>query len=454
MTAGYVDWLNRQPTNDTFPAWLAEGRAKGYVEPAATTAPPAALPALGGEPPVAPLDELEEPEELLPAKPNGQDDGPPEPVHIPAARADVAVPSRKSLRFRTAREIAETTPEDVPWAVPPWLAFGAITELDGKPKAAGKTTLALEMIRAMLDGLPFLGQPTARTPVVLLSEQNDTSLRQSLERSGLTERDDLLVLTWSEAAGVPWPDVVTQATAAGRAIGARALVVDTLPQFAGLRGDSENDSGAALQAIEPLQLAAAEGWAVLVNRHDRKGGGDVGESARGSGAFTGAVDVVLALSRDPHDLRLTMRRLFCLSRFSDAPADLMLELVEGRYVVLGSIETVRASALQDTILGLLPEPGEDPVAPVDLTEAAGKDETTIKGALNAMLREAPPRVTRSGAGRKGNPYRWARASQDAGINSGTHPTGVGTNRMNSPADPGPSLNLSVDWTGEWAEPPA
>ncbi|HEY5484444.1 MAG TPA: hypothetical protein VIK31_11660, partial [Propionibacteriaceae bacterium] len=57
--------------------------------------------------------------------------------------------------------------------------------------------------------------------------------------------------------------------------------MDTLPQFAGLRGDAENNSGDALEAIGPLQLLAADGFAILVTRHDRKSGGEVGESARG-----------------------------------------------------------------------------------------------------------------------------------------------------------------------------
>jgi hypothetical protein len=42
-------------------------------------------------------------------------------------------------------------------------------------------------------------------------------------------------------------------------VGAGVLIVDTVSQFAGLRGDAENNSGDALAAVEPLQAAAAEG---------------------------------------------------------------------------------------------------------------------------------------------------------------------------------------------------
>jgi len=340
-----------------------------------------------------------------------------QPANIPAASGGVGASTRKSPTFRTAREVAAMTAGDLELAAP-FLPFGCLTELDGRPKAAGKTTYTLSMARAILDGAPFLGQPTTPGPVVLLTEQPPASIRASLVRAGLAQRDDLSVLLWAEAAGTPWPDLVALAAARAREVGSRVLIVDTLPQFAGLRGDSENDSGAALQALEPLQGLAADGFAVWLNRHDRKGGGEIGESARGSGAFTGAVDIVLALSRDAHDLRPTMRRLLCLSRFDAMPPDLMLELVDGQYVVLGSIDGVRASALADLLLGLLPGPDETPVTPEALTDAADKDGATIKQALNGLRVLDPSPVLRHGAGRKGDPFRWSLATRDGAVLSG------------------------------------
>jgi hypothetical protein len=73
---------------------------------------------------------------------------------------------------------------------------------------------------------------------------------------------------------------------------ARTLVFDTLSGLARLSGDSENNAGVATETMAPLQDAAAEGFAVLVPRHERKSGGTIGESARGSSAFGGSVDVM------------------------------------------------------------------------------------------------------------------------------------------------------------------
>jgi hypothetical protein len=182
---------------------------------------------------------------------------------------DVRPKRMNGLPFRTAREIAEMTSDDVPFAAP-FLVFGAITELDGKPKTAGKTTFVLATARSILDGLPFLGQATLKGPIVMLTEQPPSSLKAALVRAGLASRDDFVLLSWADAAGTPWPEIVAGAEAKCDEIGARVLIVDTLPQFAGLRGDPENNSGHALEAIEPLQLLAAKGLAILVTRHDRK----------------------------------------------------------------------------------------------------------------------------------------------------------------------------------------
>ena len=192
----------------------------------------------------------------------------------------------------------------------------------------------------------------------MLTEQPLSSLKAAIVRAQLTDRDDLSLLSWADAAGRPWPDIVGSAAAKCREIGARVLVVDTLPQFAGLRGDAENNAGDALEAVEPLQLLAAEGFAVGVSRHDRKSGGEVGESARGSGAFTGAVDIVVSIGRDARDPRPTMRRLGCLSRFSETPPDLVIEWIDGRYVVIGTTEEAMAQARRGRLLDALPDDGQ------------------------------------------------------------------------------------------------
>ena len=91
-----------------------------------------------------------------------------------------------------------------------------------------------------------MGQPTRKTPVVYLTEEKRSTLREALGRVGLTEQGDLHFLLRHEARKFSWPEVVDAAVEKCQSIGAVLLVVDTLPQFAGFKGDQENNTGDAL----------------------------------------------------------------------------------------------------------------------------------------------------------------------------------------------------------------
>src|SRR5437763_1679770 len=100
-----------------------------------------------------------------------------------------AVRAESKLTFMTAAEIANEIPDRVEWIVRPWVAAGAITELDGKVKVAGKTTLVTHMCRAVLKGSTFMDEPTQQGPIVYLSEQPKRTFRETLKRAGLLDRD-------------------------------------------------------------------------------------------------------------------------------------------------------------------------------------------------------------------------------------------------------------------------
>ncbi|CAN5775061.1 hypothetical protein BH24CHL6_BH24CHL6_08720 [soil metagenome] len=345
---------------------------------------------------------------------------------------------RKELRYLTAAQLVAEGPEDVPWLVPPWVARGSVSELDGRPKAAGKTTFLLHLIGATLDGQPFLGQPTRRTPVVLLSEQGPTSLRATLERAGLAGRTDLYIVLWRDVRGTSWRIVVESAVDLCRSVGAELLVVDTLPQFAGLAGDSENDAGAALEAMEPLQAAAADGLAVLVSRHDRKGGGEVGESARGSSAFAGAVDVILALRRGDGESRPTIRHLHALSRFEETPDELVIELTEQGYVALGEAADFAVEEAKAATVAAL---AEEPLTTAQIVEATGLKRTTVYAALAALTDAGS--ITREGTGKRGNPYTYSSAASGRPEPISSY-IGPDETVEGSSADPG-EADMSLVW---------
>lgn len=327
------------------------------------------------------------------------------PVLI-AAAPDDASGSNQLLPFRTARELVAELPESVPWTWWGYVAEGAVTELVGAAKRAGKSTMTTFLIRAILDGLLFLGRATTASPVVLLTEQPGSSLRELLVRAGLQDRDDLVILAWHDSRAASWPTIVAAAEAECARIGARVLVVDTLGQFAGIRGDSENDAGAAAEAMAPLQAAAGDGLAVVVLRHERKSGGDVGTSGRGSSAFTGAVDIVLRLARQENPVRPTVRVLTALSRFDATPDEVVIELTDTGYIALGDTGAVAFAEARRGVLDVLPDDGGLTLS--EIIERTQGRRTTTQAALASLVDAGD--VVKGGTGRRNDPIRYRRTA--------------------------------------------
>jgi DNA primase len=351
--------------------------------------------------------------------------------------------AESKLRFRTAAEIAAETPAQVDWAAKPWVAFGALTEIAGKVKAAGKTTFVSYVVRAVLDGLPFMGERTTKTPVVWLTEQSDASFREALRRADLLDRDDLVVLSWHDTIGISWPAVVAAAVAEAEGLGARLIVVDTLPQFAGLHGDSENNSGDALQALRALQVAAAaRGIAIVIVRHDRKGGGEVGDSGRGSSAFGGAVDIVLSLRRPEGAARPTLRSLRTLSRFDETPPELVVELTPEGYVPLGIEADVAKQEARARILAEAPREKAKGKTLPELVKLVDGKRTTVQEVVKELRGE--DLLARTGKGKKKDPYRFYRPVDAAETNSaGTHSQRAAEGNGAAPPDEDPEIVAGV-----------
>ncbi len=322
--------------------------------------------------------------------------------------------------FRTARQIAEQTPDKPDWIALPWLVRGGISELDGKIKG-GKSTWALALCRAVLDGRDFMGWPTTRGAVVYLTEQPASSLREALRRADLLERDDFHVLLWSDVTQLSWPQKMGIATQKAHEVGAVAIIVDTLGWWAGLKGDEENSAGSAQTAMEPIAEAIKGDpkFGVFILRHERKGGGEVGESGRGSSAFGGSVDIVLSIRRPEGNPGASpnMRVIHSLSRFDETPSELMIELAhDGQYIAHGDVyavalTTAKNAAIEALKAGKLNQDGQF-THTLTLDEIMaycadrGVKRSTLQPALEKMATEFLVRKT--GAGKKGSPfaYEW------------------------------------------------
>lgn len=262
------------------------------------------------------------------------------------------------------------------------------------------------MIAAVLEGGEFLGQPRRRGPVVLLTEERDTTLRPALARAGLLGRVDLHILRRCDTDRMPWPEVCRAAIAKCRSVGAVLLVVDTASKWMRLKGEEENSSGAVMAAMEPIQAGNAGGLAVLLIRHERKSGGLVGEAGRGSNAWTGDVDVSLSLRRLEGNSNANGRRLEALSRFDETPSTLVVELTDAGYIAHGSMANITRRAAEDGVRDALPTANTNALTVDELCEEAGVKKTTGKVVLAALTENGE--AVRIGDGHKGSPYRYHR----------------------------------------------
>ncbi len=307
---------------------------------------------------------------------------------------------KKRMRFRTAGDAP--TYDETEWIAKALVPMGAITSINAKIKL-GKTAFVLAMARAVLDGLDFLGQPTSKTSVVYLTEQSASSFDRAIEIAGLRGRHDFTYLPFTETCGMEWPDVAHRVSQVCMDMDAYLLVVDTLSQFAGIAGDSENDAGAALAAMLPIQKIAAGGVGIVTVRHARKSGGDVEDAGRGSSAFDGAADLILSL-RKPEGNQPENRRLLCSSgRYSgETHNDLLIELTDAGYVAIGNQQETVINDAKEAILATAPRSEAEAVSTADLAESAKISKVTVHRACDELV--CSGQLKRGGKGKKGSPF--------------------------------------------------
>ena len=282
--------------------------------------------------------------------------------------------------------LLDSTPERPEYVWYGYLAKGAVTELAAKPKV-GKTRLALEIVRCVLAGEEMLGHATFRCPVLYMTEQGHGSFITQTRASHLHDsRDGFHVLLRGPVRRLGWAEVGELAVAYVKEHGIGLVVIDTLSEWASIRGDDENSAGAAMAAMAPLNAIATTGAAVLAVRHERKGSGDVGESARGSSAFGGGMDILMALRRTRGHGHETRRELYAVGRFDDAPPVLTMEydLETHSYSLVMAGADVRKREVELNILEILPQLQGWALSVAEICEQLDVPDKTARRALKDL----------------------------------------------------------------------
>ena len=336
-------------------------------------------------------------------------------------------------RFLTPGQINLIAPATPDWVVEPYAARGAITEIDG-PAKHGKSTFWLWVVGRLSRGERVLGFPTISTPVIYLSEQQPGTLRAIIERvGGLPE--NVHFLTWTDTIGYKFDKIMQIACEKAMAVQAGMIVIDTAPPFMDLRGDAENNAGSVLEAMKPLQAAASRGLSVVMIRHERKGGGAVGESGRGSSAFAGAVDIIIQLRKPEGHHPESVRALNALSRYDETPPSLTIDWNGQEFVSLGNESAYKGRQAKDLALEFLPLSADRAIKADELLTIINDSgtgtvaRTSLRTALAELVNAGV--VSKHGAGVKGQGITYWRSDQVA-IHSSVLSIDVWTNESDSP----------------------
>jgi hypothetical protein len=295
------------------------------------------------------------------------------------------------------------------WLWQGYLLPGAVTLLTSLWKS-GKSTLLSVLLSRLKTGGTLAGLPVRAGRAVVVSEEApelwwDRGLHLALDGH----------VQWfcKPFQGKPttdqWLDLLAQIGRMHDRQPVDLLAIDSLANLASMR--TENDATEMLKALAPLQRLTSRGVSVLLNHHPRKGPVIPGQAARGSGALSASVDILLEMDavcrRNPKDRR---RRLRAYSRYAATPPSWVIEwTADGAdYLALGpSAEPDFAHGWP--VLQALLEKAERPMTRRDLfrswpDSATSPAKLTLWKWLSRAVRAG--QVLQNGSGRTNDPYRY------------------------------------------------
>lgn len=348
-----------------------------------------------------------------------------------------------SIAFRSVEDLQADGGSGVEFLVENLVASGAITLVVAKPKA-GKSTFAYAMLGAMERGEPFAGRRVAQSSAVVLSEEDGATVGQKARRFGITRarfltRRDL-------ARSGDFAAVVAIAVEEAKLVGAGVLVIDPLAMWAGFGPDQEKDAGATTKAMRPLLAAAADGLAVVVVHHSRKGDALEGDGVRGSSAIFASVETLIELRRvDPKSRGSTARELVITSRFENIPPELLVDLHGDRFVSMdrpidSRDETPgnRFLTLRNRILKELEGAAPSLLTRAEVRKRVQKRQEDVNEALDDLARTGA--VICEGDGHAGNRQRFgARPERPESPSNGSRFPPYGGEGIAEPMGDGPSI---------------
>lgn len=241
--------------------------------------------------------------------------------------------------------------EKVDWIWHGYVARLFITLLVGLWKA-GKSTLLAYLLRALASGGELVGTVTAAKALIITEEGSGLWARRR-DEVGFGDHVHFDIRPFKcRPTRAEWQQYISSVVALVRTKGFDLVVIDT---WAALNPcPDENDAADMMATLTPLHAIAECGAAILLVHHPRKGDASEGQASRGSGVLPGFVDTIIELRRfNAQEADDRRRKLRGHSRFDETPAEVVIELTDDGYKLVGSTGDANRADRQKVIQEVL-----------------------------------------------------------------------------------------------------
>jgi replicative DNA helicase len=305
----------------------------------------------------------------------------------------------------------ELRAEPVTYAIHELVPMGTLTLLSGKDKR-GKTLFALEMLRAVRRGEPFLGHFAVKQGSVagfFLDDPEGLTVER-LERLELRQDSRVLIST-SRRAHLTDPAVfLRDAERKLREVRPVLVVLDALYLLVPASRDAANDQARMAPIMHQLNaLAECTSAAVLVVTHDSKSGIDVA----GSHVIRASAKAILRLllpqgsEEDPDEGPTTPRRVLRVESKLAPAASWALDLRGvGQWKFLGTQRAAREATVQGLVRDYLVAGNAGTVE--EIAQAVNRRRADVEQAIGALRQTGETVVEDLRPGGRGRPRRVCR----------------------------------------------
>jgi len=304
------------------------------------------------------------------------------------------------FQFTKLVDLIAEPKEEIAYVWASTLPCGGFSILCSKPKV-GKSTLARVLAIAVSQGKPFFGRATKQGKVIYLClEEKRAEVAEHFRRMGASS-SDILIFT-----GKTPNDMLSALEAAIEEHQPVLVIIDPLSRF--VRVTDFNSYAETTRQLEPLidmaRLSAC-GTHILALHHNGKGGDlrEAGDAVMGSTGIFGAVDALLTMRK----AKEKTRTIESTQRYGLDLAETIVHLDPETGIVspAGDMQEFLLNERKRAVLEVM---CEEPIAESAIKElVAGSNGGLTSKAVRALFDDGL--IVRSGAGRKGDPYMYAKA---------------------------------------------